>query len=41
MKKKTINPKNEDDKFFQYMATAALNLEEIPQKRRPAKNIKN
>ena len=27
-KKTTINPKNEDDKCFQYAATAALNYEE-------------
>ena len=28
-KKKTINPKNEGDKYFQYAATVALNSEEI------------
>ena len=28
-KKATINPKNEDDKWFQYAATVALNYEEI------------
>ena len=28
-KKATINPKNEDDKCFQYAATVALNHEEI------------
>ena len=28
-KKATINPKNADDKCFQYAATAALNYEEI------------
>ena len=28
-KKATINPKNEDDKFFQYAVTVALNYEEI------------
>ena len=28
-KKATINPKNEDDKCFQWAATAALNYEEI------------
>ena len=29
MKKATINPKNTDDKCFQYPATAALNYREI------------
>ena len=29
IKKPTINPKNEDDKCFQYVATVALNYEEI------------
>ena len=28
-KKATINPKNEDDKYFQYATTVALNQEEI------------
>ena len=28
-KKATTNPKNEDDKCFQYVATVALNYEEI------------
>ena len=28
-KKATINPKNTDEKCFQYAATAALNYEEI------------
>ena len=28
-KKATINPKNEDDKCFQYLTTVALNPEEI------------
>ena len=29
IKKATVNPKNEDDKCFQYAATVALNYEEI------------
>ena len=28
-KKTTINPKNVDDKYFQYAATVALNYEKI------------
>ena len=28
-KKATINPKNTDDKYFQYAVTVALNYEEI------------
>ena len=28
-KKSTINPKNDDDKFFQYVVTLALNLDNI------------
>ena len=28
-KEATINPKNEDDKYFQYTTTVALNYEEI------------
>ena len=28
-KKATINPKNDDDKCFQYAITAALNIEQI------------
>ena len=38
-KKATINPKNNDDKCFQYALTAALNHEQI--KRRSTKNNKN
>ena len=36
-KRSTINPKNNDDKCFQYAATLALNLDKI--KKRPTKNI--
>ena len=38
-KKATINPKNEDDKCFQYALTVPLNYENI--KKRLSKNIKN
>ena len=38
-KKATINPKNNDDKCFQYALTVALNHEQI--KKRSSKNIKN
>ena len=37
-KKATINPKNKDDKCFQYVLTVALNYEQIEKK--PSKNIK-
>ena len=37
-KKATINPKNDDDKCFQYPATVTLTHEEI---KRTLKNIKN
>ena len=33
----TINPKNNDDKCFQYAVTLALNLDKI--KKRPTKSI--
>ena len=38
-KKATINPKNNDDKYFQYAATVALNHQIIKKKSR--KNNKN
>ena len=38
-KKATINPKNNDDHFFQYALTVALNYQSI--KKRSSKNIKN
>ena len=38
-KKATINPKNDDDKCFQYALTVALNYEQI--KKKSSKNIKN
>ena len=38
-KKATINPKNNDDKCFQYALTVALNHEQI--KKRSTKNKKN
>ena len=40
IKKSTINPKNEDDKCFQYTATAALNYEEIKWNPERVLNIK-
>ena len=40
-KKATINPKNEDDKCFQYAATAALNYEEINCNPERTSNIKS
>ena len=39
-KKVTINPKNEDDKCFQYAATIALNYEEIESNPERVSNIK-
>ena len=39
-KKATINPKNEDDKCFQYAATIALNYEEIESHPERVSNIK-
>ena len=38
-KKVTVNPKNNDDNFFQYALTVALSYQNI--KKRPSKNIKN
>ena len=38
-KKATINPKNNDDKCFQYAVAVALNYQNIKNKSR--KNIKN
>ena len=35
-KKSTINPKNNDDKCFQYAVTLALNFDKI---KKPTKNI--
>ena len=39
-KKATINPKNTDDKCFQYAATVALNYEEIEPHPQRVSNIK-
>ena len=39
-KKATINPKNTDDKCFQYAATVALNYEEIESLPEGVSNIK-
>ena len=39
-KKATINPKNADDKCFQYVATVALNYEEINRNLERVSNIK-
>ena len=39
-KKATINPKNEDDKCFQYAATVALNFEETESRPERVSNIK-
>ena len=39
-KKATINPKNADDKCFQYAATFALNYEEIKGNPEKVSNIK-
>ena len=39
-KKPTINPINEDDKYFQYAATVALNDEEIKRNPQRISNIK-
>ena len=39
-KKATINPKNADDKCFQYAATVALNYEEIKVNPEKVSNIK-
>ena len=40
-KKTTINPKNEDDKCFQYAAAAALTYEEIESDSERVSNIKS
>ena len=40
-KKPTINPKNTDDKCFQYAATVALNYEEIESHLERVLNIKS
>ena len=40
-KKATINPKNEDDKCFQYVTTVALNYEEIKWNPETVSNIKS
>ena len=40
IKKPTINPKNEDDKCFQYVATVALNYEKINWNPERVSNIK-
>ena len=40
MKKATINPKNADDKFFQYPATIALNYDESKWNSKRVSNIK-
>ena len=39
-KKATINPKNADNKSFQYAATVALNYEEIESHQERVSNIK-
>ena len=39
-KKATINPKNTDDKYFQYAATVALNYEETESHPERVSNIK-
>ena len=39
-KKETINPKNTDDKCFQYAATVALNYEEVESHPERISNIK-
>ena len=39
-KKETINPKNKDDKCFQYAVTVALNYEEIKWNPERVSNIK-
>ena len=39
-KKATINPKNKDNKCFQYAATVALNFEEIESRPEGVSNIK-
>ena len=39
-RKATINPKNKDDKRFQYTVTVALNYEEIELHRERVSNIK-
>ena len=39
-KKTTLNPKNKDDKCFQYALTVALNFEEIKQNPERVSNIK-
>ena len=39
-KKATINPKNEDDKFYQFAATVALNYEKIEPHPKRVSNIK-
>ena len=40
VKKSTINPKNNDDECFQYVVTAALNLEEIKKEPQRISKIK-
>ena len=40
-KETTINPKNNDDKCFQYALTVALNYEQIKKEPQRIKNIKN
>ena len=40
IKKSTINPKNSDDECFQYVVTAALNLEEIKKEPQRISKIK-
>ena len=39
-KKATMNPKNKDDKCFQYATTTALNFEEIKKDPQRVSNIK-
>ena len=39
--KATINPKNNEDKCFQYAVIAALNYQNIKKKKKSTKNIKN
>ena len=39
-KKAIINPKNKDDKYFQYAVTVALNYEEIESHLNSVSNIK-
>ena len=39
-KRTTINPQNNDDNFFQYASTVALNYNEIENQRERISNIK-